>query len=278
MKKAQKYWVRQMHGLLERLLPDDDFIHLNGHFYDLYTEKKEQDGWVRARLWIAIEVVKSIPGIASTLIYWRVVMFRNTLKIAWRHVKRGKGHAFINVFGLAISIACCVLMFLWVLDEVSYDRFYPDADRIFRVGYYAVLQGNTVHGVQACPRMAPVMNGEFPEVEVAMRFRKLGFPVIRYGDKVFSEERWCAGDSLFFDVLAMPVIAGDPKASLEGLKLDLSQLFGGANPAELAAAERERALAEKRHEEADSRSEEAGRPPSKNDLDRLVDELDDLDL
>ena len=141
-------------------------------------------------------------------------MFRNTLKIAWRHVKRHKGYAFINVFGLAVSIACCVLMFLWVLDEITYDRFYPDAERIYRIGYYAVVQGNTMHGVQACPTMAPALNDEFPEVEVAMKFRKLGFPVIRYGDKVFSEERWCAGDSLFFDVLSVPVIAGDPKAAM----------------------------------------------------------------
>ena len=67
-----------------------------------------------------------------------------------------------------------------------------------------------------------------------------------------------------------PAIAGDPKLSLGGLKLDLSQLFGGASPADLAIAERDRALAEQR--------EAQGQPAAKDKLDELVDELDDLEL
>jgi len=141
-------------------------------------------------------------------------MFKNYLKIALRNFKKHIGYSFINIFGLTVSITCCVLMFLWVSDELSYDRFYPNADRIYRIGYYGVVQGNTMHGVQACPTLAPTLNSDFPEVEVATRFRKLGYPVMRYKEKVFSEERYFTADSLFFDVFAIPFISGNPKTAL----------------------------------------------------------------
>jgi NAD-dependent dihydropyrimidine dehydrogenase PreA subunit len=82
--------------------------------------------------------------------------------------------------------------------------------------------------------------------------------------------RVCPEGAIMFPQHKDPGIAGDPKASLAGLKLDLSQLMAGMNPVELAKAERERALAEKQAEDA--------KPAAKDNLDRLVDELDELDL
>ena len=141
-------------------------------------------------------------------------MIINYFKIALRNIRKQKGYTAINIFGLAISIACCGLMFLWVLDELSYDRFYDHADRIYRVGYYAVIEGNEMHGVHACSPLARVLVDDFPEVLAATRFHKMGYPVLRYEDKVFSEERWYAADSTFFEVLPRPFIAGDPKTAL----------------------------------------------------------------
>ncbi len=86
--------------------------------------------------------------------------------------------------------------------------------------------------------------------------------------------RICPAGAIMFPQHDDPGIAGDPKASLEGLKLDLSQLFGGATPEQLAAAERDRALAEKRRWESQS----AESASDKDDLDGLVDELDQMDL
>jgi len=85
--------------------------------------------------------------------------------------------------------------------------------------------------------------------------------------------RVCPAGAIMFPQHQDPAIAGDPAASPQALKLDLSQLFGGATPAELAAAERDRALAERAPADLKSPT-----PPTKDDLDRLVDDLDDLDL
>jgi len=89
--------------------------------------------------------------------------------------------------------------------------------------------------------------------------------------------RICPAAAIMFPQHKDPGIAGDPKASLSGLKLDLSQLFSGGL-AELAAAERQRALLRKQQDEAAADRTEPARPPAADELDRLVDEVDDLDL
>ncbi len=90
--------------------------------------------------------------------------------------------------------------------------------------------------------------------------------------------RICPAGAIMFPEHNDPAIAGDPQASVEGLKLDLSQLFGGADPAQLAAAERNRALAERQREQARSPQPDADQARAQDDLDRLVDEVDELDL
>ena len=90
--------------------------------------------------------------------------------------------------------------------------------------------------------------------------------------------RICPQGAIMFPQHGDPAIAGDANASLESLKLDLSQLFAGINPAEMAATERDRALAQQRGQEPDGSTARLSAPPRKDDLDRLVDDLDDLEL
>ena len=184
-----------------------------GDMNEFYDEVYRSSGRWAALAWCVKQLLKSVPRFIITTLYWRWIMFKNALKLAWRHVKRHKGYAFINVLGLALSIVCCTLMLLWVVDELSYDRFYPDADRIFRVCFHS-FRNNLLRGAMACPPMAPTLVREFPEVIAATRVWKVGYPVLRYEDKIFSEERWFEADSSFFEVLRVPFIAGDPKTAL----------------------------------------------------------------
>jgi len=141
-------------------------------------------------------------------------MFRNQVVIAVRNLIRNKGYTFINIAGLAVGIACCVLIMLYVLDELSYDRHYEKADRIYRVGTRGIIGPNEFHGSLSPSPMAETFMREFPEIESAVRIRNFGFPVIRYKDKVFSEERFVSADSTFFEIFTMPFLSGDPKTAL----------------------------------------------------------------
>ena len=163
-------------------------------------------------------------------------MFKNYLKTALRNLLKYKGYSFINIVGLGFGVACFFLIALFVQDELSYDRFIPNHDRIHRVALYAVLNNNIVNGAIACTPLAPALRSEFPEVESATRVRVYGFPVIRYQDKVFSEERVFWADSTFFDVFRVKFVHGDAETALRpvnGLVLTESmakKYFGDENP------------------------------------------------
>jgi len=141
-------------------------------------------------------------------------MFKNYLLVALRNMRRFKGYTFINIFGLSVGIACCILILLFVRNELDYDRFNVKADRIFRIGLRAALNNNRMDGVVTCAPMAQTLVAEVPEVEAATRVWNAGYPVFRYEDKVFSEERQFFVDSTFFDVFTVEFLAGDPKTAL----------------------------------------------------------------
>jgi putative ABC transport system permease protein len=141
-------------------------------------------------------------------------MFKNYVKIALRNFLKHKGFSFINIFGLAIGVACCLLIVLFVLDEISYDQHHEKADQIYRVGIRGFVNNTLFHGVVTCAPMAQALVNEFPEVTAATRLQNFGFPVFRYEDKVFSEEKVFWVDQAFFDVFTVPFIKGDPKTAL----------------------------------------------------------------
>lgn len=141
-------------------------------------------------------------------------MFKNYVKIALRNFLKHKGFSFINIFGLAVGIACCLLIVLFVLDEVSFDRYHEKAEQIYRAGINGYINNTRFEGVVTCSPMAETLVREYPEVTAATRVRNFGFPVFRYEDKVYSEERVFWVDQSFFDVFTVPFIRGDSRTAL----------------------------------------------------------------
>jgi putative ABC transport system permease protein len=141
-------------------------------------------------------------------------MFLVSLKIAIRNFVKHLGFSLINVLGLAIGIACCLLIILFVRDETSYDGYHEKADQTYRIGLHGFVQNRLFQGVVSASPMAPTLVREFPEVEVATRVRNFGFPVFRYQDKVFSEERVYWVDPSFFEVFTVKFIKGSPQTAL----------------------------------------------------------------
>ncbi|MFC2084071.1 ABC transporter permease [Bacteroidota bacterium] len=163
-------------------------------------------------------------------------MIRNYLKIALRNIRKHKGYSFINIFGFAAGITCCLLITMYVMDELSYDKFYPNAERIYRVAHYGVLNDRIDQTARTSPPLAQVLAEEFPEVEAVAKCRNYGFPVFRYKDKVFSEERVFSVDTTFFNVFKIPFIKGTPETALDkpdAIVLTRSmaaKYFGNENP------------------------------------------------
>lgn len=142
-------------------------------------------------------------------------MFRNYVKIALRNLFRNKLYSFLNIAGLAIGIACCVLILLYVQDELSFDRFHEKADRIFRVNSHFFISERTMHFATTAHVQGQMFKDEYPEVENYVRFNQYGLQrVIRYKENTFYEEKFIYADHTLFDVFSFKLIKGNPKDAL----------------------------------------------------------------
>ncbi|HKI79545.1 MAG TPA: ABC transporter permease [Ignavibacteriaceae bacterium] len=141
-------------------------------------------------------------------------MLKNYLHVAIRNIKNSKGISLINIVGLAIGITCCIAIFLYVKNELSYDTFNKKADQIYRVYLNGKINGRVILSASSTAPLGEEMTKELPEVLNYVRVRSFGIPVIRYKDKIFSEDKFYLADSTFFDVFTVKFLEGDPSTAL----------------------------------------------------------------
>ncbi|CAN5484033.1 ABC transporter permease [soil metagenome] len=141
-------------------------------------------------------------------------MLTNYFKIAFRNLWKNKAFSAINIFGLAIGIATCLVILMYVQSELSYDRFNKKADRIVRVIFMGEVAGEKLKEASVMPPVAKTLLADYPEVEEATRLNNAGSPIITYGDKTFKEGSVAFVDSNFFDVFTLPLVAGDKRSAL----------------------------------------------------------------
>jgi putative ABC transport system permease protein len=141
-------------------------------------------------------------------------MFQNYLKIAWRNLSKNKVFSTINIVGLAIGLGCFLLISLYVIDELSYDRFNENADRIYRVDSDIIMGGTQLDLAVASDPMGATLKKDYPQVEAYTRFYKNGSIMIKKGTAYIDEPHFAHADSTLFDVFTFPLIEGDPKKAL----------------------------------------------------------------
>jgi putative ABC transport system permease protein len=141
-------------------------------------------------------------------------MIKNYFKIAWRNLVRNKTFSAINIFGLAIGIATCLIIMLFVNNELGYDRYNKKANRMVRVYFQGNVQGEKMKESNVMPPVAQTLKRDFPEVEEATRLRDYGTPKLVYANKNFKEDHFAFVDSNFFQVFTLPLIEGNDKTAL----------------------------------------------------------------
>jgi len=164
-------------------------------------------------------------------------MLKNYLKVAVRNLLRHKAYSLINIAGLAVGMACTILILLWVQYELSFDRYHENADRIYRLA--ADIEIGKMRGrfaVSSLP-IGPTLQRDYPEVLRAVRFyphdRKL---LVHYKDKKFLEDGIIYTEDSIFDVFTFPLVSGDPKtvlATADSLVITeamAEKYFGSENP------------------------------------------------
>lgn len=140
-------------------------------------------------------------------------MLKNYLKIAWRNLWKNKLFSLINISGLAVGVTCCVLIFLYVSNELSYDKYNERADRIFRFTSICFQPKKTEYFATTSPIMSQRIKETFPEVEQFVRIVPTR-RTISYQDKKFYDSKIFYADSALFDVFTFQMLQGDAKKAL----------------------------------------------------------------
>jgi putative ABC transport system permease protein len=142
-------------------------------------------------------------------------MLKNILKIAIRSFWKTKSISIINILGLSLGIALCLIIALFVRNELSYDRHFPNSERIYRVTSDIVFGGNAYKMTYAPAPMADALVEEIPEVEASVHFRNQGsFLIKRYEDNIKENKVIFAGKD-FLEVFDIPLMEGSKKGALD---------------------------------------------------------------
>ncbi len=164
------------------------------------------------------------------------VLLRNYIKVVLRSIRRQAGYSLINIAGLAIGMACCLLITLWVFEELSYDRFHENASQLYRVEENQFYSGRIYHVTVTPYPLAPVLMEEIPEIVEATRFVYSGGQLFRHGEKAFYEDRVWAVDPSFLRMFSFPLVKGDAANALSDpssvilTEETAKRYFGGDEP------------------------------------------------
>jgi putative ABC transport system permease protein len=231
LEKAIRQWRKELRK--NEALEDGYIAELEAHLREEIENQTSQGISEEEAFEKAIAAVGDVEGIGAEFYKtntrhlsgyppWKTprlmpALFWNYIKIAFRKIKRHKGYSFINIAGLAVGIACCIFIILFVWLELSFDTYHPDVKHIFRVGLIIETEQGKRAQVSNLIPMGPALKENYPQVKYAGRVCiAFSQPTVKYQDKMFKEEDIFKADSEIFSIFHIPFVQGDPTTALDG--------------------------------------------------------------
>ncbi|MBN1274620.1 MAG: ABC transporter permease [Candidatus Aminicenantes bacterium] len=202
-----------------RSVRSEDREILLGDFQEFFSEISVKKGRRYALLWYWKQIFRSFPRILAHTLWAPFVLLRNYLLVSVRNFRKSKLNFLINVSGLAVGMACCMLILVFIMDELSFDRFQKNGDRIFRVVCEELQRGAWETGAGTPEPLGAALVEEFPEVVRAVRIYHPSWVTkwaVSHEGRSFYEEDVYFTDSSFLEVFTFPLIKGDPETALKG--------------------------------------------------------------
>lgn len=163
-------------------------------------------------------------------------MIKNLLKTALRHLSKHPGYSLLNILGLTLGITSALFLIIYVTDEISYDKYHRNADRIYRVSSTLTETDDQFTWIVAQIPFGPQAASEYPEIQSFVRFFNMPQGAYKYEDKEYTEQDFYYADSTVFDIFTYKIIKGDVKAAVtQPGKIVLTEsaaarYFGDAEP------------------------------------------------
>lgn len=227
--------------LLENFVRRRDNEFALGDFTEIYANRVNEAGQTAARRWLWHEVFRSLPSFLKTSLIWNITMIRNYFKSSLRNMLRNKIFALVNLLGLAVGMACFILIMTWTQDELSFDRFHANKDHLHLLTIHhpsEIVDSNVPFA------LAPILAAEFPEIVNFTRILRLGPKmtcsinhVSQSGNLIkFYEKEVIRVDPAFFTMFSFPFRFGDSLNALQTpdsmviSETAASRYFGHDNP------------------------------------------------
>ncbi|GAB4019733.1 ABC transporter permease [Spirosoma migulaei] len=227
MNVPNKIPPRWAHWLLTRLHPKETLEEVEGDLDELYVYWYRKAGKTQATWRYVLNVVSVLPPFVRRREHKQheyqpsnlyPAMLRNYVIVAWRNLVRHKAFSFINITGLALGMACNLLIGLWMHDELSYDRFFPDAEKIYVVHYNLERNGEVLTTLSTPGPLQGVIQKDIPQVAHVTKVANWPNVLVRTtnptADEKPSKEQGYYATEDFFSVFDVPTLSGHPKEAL----------------------------------------------------------------
>ena len=202
--------------LLRTFLSAQSYYAYHGDIEEIFHELAAEQGKFRATVWYWRQVLTALPSALKEIIIWRIFMFKNYGKICFRNLLKYKTYSFINITGLSIGLLSCLLIFLWVSNELSFDRFHAYKDRIFRLGFNAeYTDGKSEIFTGSFYPFSPILESESPETDSTSRFLVESGISIQHENKSFNTDRIAFVDPSFLNIFSFPLLKGSSQNVLQ---------------------------------------------------------------
>ncbi|MDX2246816.1 MAG: FtsX-like permease family protein [Bacteroidia bacterium] len=193
---------------------------IEGDLCERFARNAAETSLRKARWRFGVEVLLLFrPGIIRPILknhpFIHYGMFKHHFKIAFRLFKKETTYSLINISGLALGFTCCLLIGLFIKDELSYDNFHQDGERIYRVASAYMREAKWEPYSSNSWLTGEKIKTQFGEIEQLVRIRERQ-EIVTFGDKKFDEQRLASADENFFEIFSFPLISGSRDEALKG--------------------------------------------------------------
>ncbi len=235
MKRNASNPPRLAEKILRRMRKNGEEFSFLGDMTEEYFSLAKKKGGRVARFWYWGQILINFPAFLKDSICWSFQMFKNYLVITWRNIKRNKSFSVINITGLAVGMAACLLILLWVRDELSFNRFHENIYNVYLAVSERVNHRGEFFDTTPVPLAEPLRN-DFPEIEKVIRFQFRNGIIARYENKIFLDWQGAYVDPEVFTVFTFPFLEGDADSAFENVNSIVltesasEKLFAGIDP------------------------------------------------